>query len=154
MVEHSEHTVKGSHSKSPATKYAKSGRFSSASYLADLLVELDRAAISRRIAQAREEAGLTQPEMAEALTEPVHWRTVQIWERGQRNKKGEHQWVVPWDRLGELAEITGVTKEWILHGEEGAVADPSVNARLARIEQGQDEQGALLRDLLARLGQS
>ena len=56
--------------------------------------------------------------------------------------------------------ITGVTKEWILHGEEQPAADPSVNERLDRIEQAQErttaelqEQAALLRELIAQLRQ-
>jgi transcriptional regulator with XRE-family HTH domain len=158
MVRHSPDTVKSRHRETSATSSQIAGRFSSATYLAKLLVELDRAAISRRIAQAREQAGLRQPELAESLREPVHFRTVQMWERGQRNRKGEHQWVVPWDRLGEIAEITGVTKEWLLHGEELPAADPSVSERLDRIEQAQgrtavelQEQAALLRELISRL---
>ena len=134
-IEHSQHTVKASHSKASATNVAKSGTFSSATYLADLLVELDRAAICRRIAEARQRAGLTQPELAEALRQPVHWRTVQVWERGQRSRKGEHQWVVPWDRLDDIASVLGVTKVWLLHGDEPVVGGDDVNARLERLEQ-------------------
>ena len=79
--------------------------------------ELDRASICARIQEARERAGLTQPELAEALDPPVHWRTVQTWESVKDPR-------VPWDRLDEIARITGVTKEWLLHGDAAVSADP------------------------------
>ena len=73
------------------------------------MAELDRAAISLRIAEARDKrAGLTQPELADIIG--VHWRTVQDWESPKNP-------TVPWDRLGEIAEATGLTKEWLLHGD-------------------------------------
>lgn len=106
--------------------------------------ELDRAAICRRIAEAREKAGLTQEELADAVAPSVHWRTVQIWERGERNKKGEHRWTVPWKRLGQIAELTGSTKEWLIHGDQLAADDPALAGRVERIEQ-------LLEVLVARL---
>lgn len=72
------------------------------------MAELDRAAISLRIAEARDKrAGLIQTEIADLLG--VHWRTIQDWESPKNP-------TVPWDRLSEIAEATGVTKEWLLHG--------------------------------------
>jgi DNA-binding transcriptional regulator YiaG len=97
--------------KSSATRTNGARTFSSSRYLAKLMAELDRAAICARIAEARETAGLTQPELAEVLEPPVHWRTVQTWESLKDPR-------VPWDRLDEIARVTGRTKEWLLHGEE------------------------------------
>lgn len=102
------------HRNRPATESRNVRTFSSGRYLADLMAELDRAAISARISEARDRrAGLTQPELAELLS--VHWRTIQDWESPKNA-------TVPWDRLGEIAEATGVTKEWLLHGDQPEVA--------------------------------
>jgi transcriptional regulator with XRE-family HTH domain len=75
--------------------------------------KLERAAISVRLGETREEAGLTQPEMAELLRqegEPLHFRTVQNYESPKNDR-------VPWDLLDQWAEITGTTLEWLLHGK-------------------------------------
>jgi len=97
--------------------------FSSSAYLQTLMAELDRAHISQRIQTARVQAGITQGELGDALEPAVHWRTVQTWESAKEK-------VVPFDRLGEIADVTGVTKEWILHGEAN---DPEEH-RLATLE--------------------
>lgn len=75
------------------------------------MAELDRAGISVRMAQARETAGLTQPQIAELLEPKVHFRTVQDWESPKKN-------VVPFDRLDEWARLTNSSREWLLYGEE------------------------------------
>lgn len=107
----------------PAAKSPRKLRtFTSDGYLTQLMAELDRAAISRRLAQSREDVGLTQPEMAELLV--VHFRSVQNYESPKRL-------VVPFDRLEEWARITGRTKEWLLHGDEPIVM---ADDRLAVIE--------------------
>jgi transcriptional regulator with XRE-family HTH domain len=87
------------------------------------MAELDRAAISVRIAEARDKrAGLTQPELADLMK--VHWRTIQDWESPKNN-------TVPWDRLGEIASATGVSKEWLLHGEiQSEITASEVMAKL------------------------
>jgi transcriptional regulator with XRE-family HTH domain len=85
--------------------------------------ELDRAAISLRLARAREEAGFTQAEMAELLT--VHFRSIQ-------NYESPKQHVVPFDRLNEWAHLTGRPKEWFLYGDEPSVA---ADDRLQAIEE-------------------
>lgn len=146
MVTHRKDTYKPSRPKDSSPNVATHRRFSSADYLRKLMVELDRGEICRRIAAAREEAGLTQPELADAISPPVHWRTVQTWERGETDKKtGAHRWTVPWKSLGQIAEITGKTKEWFLHGSRTpAAAGDEVSDRLARIEQ-------VLEELVARL---
>jgi transcriptional regulator with XRE-family HTH domain len=76
---------------------------------AALMPELDRVAISRRLGQARKQAGLTQHEMADAMQ--LHFRSVQNYESWKDDR-------VPFARLDEWAKITGTTKEWLLHGHE------------------------------------
>lgn len=88
------------------------------------MAELDRAAISVRLQQARVEAGLTQPELGEALSEPLHWRTIQNYERPSLPR-------IPWGILDEWARITGTTKEWLLHGDEAPLLGVQ---RLERME--------------------
>lgn len=108
---HTSDTYKERHISRSATGSRTSRTFSSGAYLERLMAELDRAAICARIAQARTEAGLTQPELGEAMAPPVHWRTVQTWESVKEPR-------VPWARLNEIASLTGKSKEWLLHGEE------------------------------------
>jgi transcriptional regulator with XRE-family HTH domain len=87
------------------------------------MAELDRAAISVRLRQARDDVGLTRPEMAELLT--VHFRSIENYESPQKH-------VIPFDRLDEWAQITGRTKEWLLHGDEPRVM---ADDRLGMIEE-------------------
>jgi transcriptional regulator with XRE-family HTH domain len=78
------------------------------------MAELDRAAISVRLGQARDQAGIKQTELADALQrdgEPLHFRTVQNYESPKNPR-------VPWDLLDQWATITGTTKEWLLHGDD------------------------------------
>lgn len=146
-VPHIKHEVK-TWPRDPSSQIAKSSpTFRSGPYLHRLLAELDRAAICRRIAQAREEAGLTQPELADALDPPVHFRTVQTWETGQKDKKGVQRWPVPFDRLDEIARITGVTKDWLLHGEE----QPDAKALRDQEIRGLRAEVAGLREMLEEL---
>lgn len=69
------------------------------------MANLDPVAIGGRIALARKQAGLTQGELAERIG--VIPRSVQNYEAGR----------IPWKLLDSIAEATGVTKEWILHGD-------------------------------------
>lgn len=69
---------------------------------------IDRSAISARIAEARLQAGFTQAELADVMD--VHYRTVQNWETASRG--------VPFERLEELADVLGVSRRWLLHGDE------------------------------------
>lgn len=71
---------------------------------------LDRPGISRRLRQAREQQGLTREEMAELLK--VHIRSMD----GYENPKAH---TLPFDRMAEISEITGVSLSWLLHGDEG-----------------------------------
>jgi transcriptional regulator with XRE-family HTH domain len=104
-------------------------------------MELEREQIVQRIAQARNEAGLTQAEAADLLG--VHKRTVENWEHVR----------VPWKDLSRLAELYGKPLDWFLHGDTVSERDEETLGRLDRIEREQGEQGALLRELIARLRQ-
>lgn len=94
-----------------ATKSRKVRTFSSGTYLERLMGELDRAAIAFRLATSRQQAGLDQAELAELLN--VHWRTIQNYESPKIDR-------IPWDRLDEWARATGVTRDWLLHGDDAA----------------------------------
>lgn len=74
------------------------------------MAELQEAEIRGRIKHARKEAGLTQEGLAELLE--VIPRTVQ-------NYENDH---VPWGRIRDIAEITGVSTRWLLHGETASLA--------------------------------
>lgn len=83
--------------------------FRGGAYVANLMAELSRVGIAQRIQAARNEAGLKQHELADILH--VHSHTIQNWE----SQKAP---ITPWDRLGEIANALGVTKQWLLHGED------------------------------------
>jgi transcriptional regulator with XRE-family HTH domain len=70
------------------------------------MAELQKADITARIREARIESGLTQPEMAELLD--VGSRTYQNYESDR----------VPWGLLGRIADATGRSVPWLLHGRE------------------------------------
>jgi transcriptional regulator with XRE-family HTH domain len=130
------HTREDTHTESEAKSPRKLRTFPSDAYPMSLMGEIDRAAISLRLAQARAEVGLNQPEMAELLT--VHWRSVQNYESPKMR-------VIPFDRLDQWAQITGRTKEWLLHGDEPLIV---ADDRLAAIEMELRE----IRDQLKWLG--
>jgi len=86
--------------------------------------ELHEAEIRARIKEARKEAGLSQSTMADLLG--VIPRTVQ-------NYENDH---VPWSRIRDIADITGKSTRWLLHGDdsEEAVAQPDVLEQLANVK--------------------
>jgi transcriptional regulator with XRE-family HTH domain len=102
------------------------------------MATVDRGEISARIKQAREEAGIRQREVADRFS--VHENTVQLWENGQKNKRGQHVWSVPWDRLEDLY---GVSATWLRTGEESV----SVQAELRDLR----EEVAAVRALIEEL---
>lgn len=109
-------------------------------YLANLMEQVNRAEISRRIGQAREDSGITQRQLADLMG--VHVNTVQNW---CSPKKA----IVPYDRLGELAEALGTTRYWLMYGErEPAAAEKEA---LAEIAETQRAQQRLLLELMDRL---
>jgi transcriptional regulator with XRE-family HTH domain len=104
------------------------------------MAELQREEIVKRIRQARLEAGLTQPELADLLE--VRLRTYQNYEYDR----------VPWGLMNQIAKATGKTTEWLLHGEPPATPDlmgtlGGGRSQLARIENQQE----VIVDLLSRL---
>ena len=109
-------------------------------YVARLMSELDRAAIARRLQEARKRSGLTQKEMADVLH--VHERSIQDWESVSKA-------AIPFDRLDEWATTTGVTKVWLLQGDEFVEA----GVRLARIEGRLEELASGMADLLGEMRQ-
>jgi transcriptional regulator with XRE-family HTH domain len=86
------------------------------------MAELQEAEIRARIKRARKEAGLAQPAMAELLG--VIPRTVQ-------NYENDH---VPWGRIRDIAEITGRSTRWLLHGDETQEEGGALLAALTEIE--------------------
>lgn len=111
--------------------------------MSQLMSEIDRAAISLRLAQARAEVGLTQSEMAELLT--AHLRSIQNYESPKVH-------VIPFDRLEQWGQITGRTKEWLLHGDAPQIV---ADDRLAALEEqltGVREQLKWIEGLLREMG--
>lgn len=116
---------------SEATTKRAGHTFRSAVYLRSLMAELNKAEISARMKAARKattitgddgrRSKLTQPAMGELMT--MHSRSIQDWENPKHP-------TVPWDRLDEWAQITGVTKHWLLHGEE-QISQPDAAERAA-----------------------
>ena len=102
------------------------------------MAELDRAAISARLAQSRDVAGLSQEDMSELLT--VHVNTIQNWESLKKR-------TIPFDRLDEWAALTNTSKAWLLHGEEAKPPEVGDAEWRERIEERLDE---ILRRLEAR----
>lgn len=82
------------------------------------------AALSRRIAEAREAAGLTAEEMA--LNAGVTVDTVQKWESGERAPRA--------NRLTTLSGILGVSAAWLLSGEGSAPGDDTAELGPGRAE--------------------
>lgn len=100
------------------------------------LTELERAQISERIKQARQQAGLTQEELADLIH--VRARTIANYEAGR----------VPWRLLGQIAEATDVTQQWLLHGDGVGAAGRDGQAGqeeiLARLETALNTQQSVL----------
>jgi transcriptional regulator with XRE-family HTH domain len=129
------------------TKTRKLRRFPGRDLVADLMAELDRLAVRERIAGARKEAGLRQHELAEILN--VTPRTVQNWE------SAKHPITPPWDRMDEISAALGVTKTWLLHGDEQPVGPVPLLQEaadgVASLLGSQEDVLGLLREIGARL---
>lgn len=141
---HSPDTVKRCHTNTVATTSRNVRKFSGGEYVARLMAELSRVGIAQRIATARKQAGLSQHEFADVLG--VHWRTVQDWESPKKD-------TTPWDHLDEIAQVTGVSRTWLLHGDHGAevVDAASIDRRLQSLEASVTELAALVRRALELL---
>lgn len=102
------------------------------------LTELERVQISERIKEARVQAGLTQEELADLLH--VRSRTVANYEAGR----------VPWRLLGQIAEATGKSQEWLLHGDR---AEPATQpAPIAVMQEALENQQAMRENYEQLLG--
>lgn len=134
---HTSDTRQGLHTNRTATKTRTLRTFDSAGYLAALMAELDRAAISLRLAESREQAGLTQDEMADLLG--IHFRSIQNYESPKVDR-------IPWDKLDEWGRVTATTKEWILHGIE-ASEPVALQEILDRFDRHHDEVMARLAEI-------
>jgi len=109
--------------------------------------ELQREEITARIKQARKEAGLTQADMADLLN--VTNRTYQNYEADR----------VPWKLIAKIADVTGKSARWLLHGDTpdlmGSFENgdremlPVMNVKLDRIEGAISELRKDLRSLRA-----
>jgi transcriptional regulator with XRE-family HTH domain len=89
---------------------------------------LQREQICRRVAQAREAAGLTQEGLAQSLTACTG---VQVTARDVRRYEKSR---VPWRLLDDVALLTRTSTEWLLHGKSesgGAARTPSGETLLA-----------------------
>lgn len=89
------------------------------------MAKLDRAAISERLQLAREQADITQEEMADILR--VHVNSIRNWESVKVR-------TVPWDRIDEWSAITGRDKAWLLQGEEPKQPVEGLSERLDQLE--------------------
>lgn len=89
-----------------------------------LVSQFEAEAIGARIARARDEAGLTQEQVADVAT--FSKRSLQDYEAGVR---------VPWKHMREIAAILDRRVEWFLHGESEQLDDE----RLSRLEAQVDE---------------
>lgn len=78
----------------------------------DYLNEKDRRAICARCKEARVKAGLNEIEMGELLSPPVRDRTIRNYETFRPPLKVLRQW----------ADITRVSYDWLLRGDEAAPA--------------------------------
>ena len=111
--------------------------------------QTDLKAVGARIAQARRDSGKTQDELADLIG--VGMRQVQYYEAGDSN---------PYRTLRTIAEVTGRSVGWLLHGdaptelaaEELAARLEGVEAAQARVEEVLAEQRVLLTELLRLVG--
>lgn len=89
----------------------------------------EQGSIGRRIAEARRDAGLTQDQLSDLVG--VSMRTIQNWEGGDTSA---------YRHMRQIAEITGRSLQWLLHGESGedeslAKRVEAMQSQLDRIEQ-------------------
>ena len=81
-------------------------------------------AIGERIATARREAGLRQEDLADLIG--VATRTVQNYEAGSTSA---HR------HIRQIAEITGTSVGWLLHGERPADEDDRINQLVGEVSE-------------------
>lgn len=126
-----------------ATNVRSERKFQSGPYLATLFgaeAPVDaylEQQICARIKQARVEAGFTQEDMAALLNV-----TTRAWQNYEHIR-------VPFRRLAEIAKLSGVTQEWLLHGD--APESQTLADRLRELEATVAESVALMREALELL---
>lgn len=98
----------------------------------------DLAGVGDRIRQARQEAGLTQDELSDLIG--VGMRQVQYYESGESN---------PYRTLRRIAEATGKSVGWLLHGDP--VTEPAEGAEILALVHRVLEELRALRDALEQL---
>ena len=112
----------------------KSAATNSRNFRTFLLVsQFEARAIGERIKRARNEAGLTQEEMAE-LAE-FSKRSLQDYEAGN---------TIPYRHMREIGAITRKPVEWFLYGDDPEVSD--LSKRVDQLQEQLDEVLALLRE--------
>lgn len=90
--------------------------------------------LGERIKQARQEAGLTQDQLADLVG--VGMRQIQYYESGESD---------PYRKLRQIAEATGKPIDWLLRGDEDdATPQGELEERLDRLE-------GMLSEVLRRL---
>jgi transcriptional regulator with XRE-family HTH domain len=105
-----------------------------------LVAQLEAKAIGLRIKRARDEAGLTQEQLAD-LAVGFSKRSLQDYEAGT---------TIPYKHMQEIAALTGKAPEWLIHGDpeptrESEDALDRVHDRLTAIEARVLELSGLLR---------
>ena len=98
--------------------------------------------IGARIKQARQEAGLTQAELAKMLG--VTTRSVQNYESGA---------IVPWRYLNEIETLTRRRRGWLLRDDERP-EEGNLDVALAELTETMEVHYALLREHLRVLRES
>ncbi|MEM1010632.1 MAG: helix-turn-helix transcriptional regulator [Planctomycetota bacterium] len=96
-------------------------------------------ALARRLRWAREQAGLSQGQVAKKID--VHRPTISQIESGQRNVKTEE--------LSRLADIYGVKESWLIKGDDALEGERDPRILLAARELGKLQQKDL--DAILRL---
>ena len=89
--------------------------------------ETNSAAIGERLRWAREQAGLTQTQIARLLN--YHRPTISQIEAGQR--------VVRPDEIARFASLYGVEETWIIHGDKQPGGQPGGEGRNQRVRRSQ-----------------
>jgi transcriptional regulator with XRE-family HTH domain len=146
-----ERRTQGVRTISTQTRTRSSRTFRSGPYLHGLLTAAERVdaflqrQICARIKQARTEAGFTQEEMADLLGMTM---------RGYQNYESER---VPWRKLGQIAELAGVTEMWLIRGDPAASnganpAEPTLPEVLQRLDSLEGSVESLRQVVLRALG--
>jgi transcriptional regulator with XRE-family HTH domain len=107
-----------------------------------LVAQLEGKAIGARIAQARDEAGMTQEQVADVAT--FSRRSLQDYEAGV---------TIPYKHMREIAAILGKPVEWLLHGDVEAIDEDRLADLHAQVQELRAENREVLR-LLRELRES